>query len=108
MSYIIESLLTAKFSNVFNASASAFHAAEQPPIGNRQACTRQFSDYFRAPSLQPSYKHKPCLKPHRLGRQNEATSGLYKGSSQHQPCTALGLQQRFIADQTDRERLRRY
>ncbi|MCE7766386.1 hypothetical protein GQL56_27505 [Pseudomonas putida] len=108
MSYIIESSLTAKFSNVFNASASAFHAAKQPPIGNRQTCTRQFSDDFRAPRMLPPYKHKPCLKPDRLGRQNEATAGLYKGSSQRQPCTVLGLQQRFIADQTDRERLRRY
>ncbi|WP_140387977.1 hypothetical protein [Pseudomonas putida] len=108
MSYIIESLLTAKFGNVFNASASVFHAAKQPPIGNRQTCTRQFSDHLRAPRLLHPYKHKPCLKPYGLGRQNEATSGLYKGSSQRQPSTALGLQRRFIADHLARERLRKY
>ncbi|WP_043203567.1 hypothetical protein [Pseudomonas putida] len=108
MSYIIESSLNAKFSNVFYASAAAFLAAEQPHIGNRQTCKRQFSDHFRAPRLLPPYKHKPCLKPDGLGLQNEATPGLYQGSSQRQPCIARDLQQRFIADQTVRERLRRY
>ncbi|HFL2190109.1 TPA: hypothetical protein ACG3DQ_005193 [Pseudomonas putida] len=35
MSYIIESLLNASSSDVFNAGTSAFNAAEQPPIVKR-------------------------------------------------------------------------
>ncbi|MEX5507339.1 hypothetical protein Q1J61_26450 [Pseudomonas putida] len=51
MSYIIESSLNLKFSNVFHAWASAFHGVDQPLIGNSTSLHASISDHFCANGL---------------------------------------------------------
>jgi len=62
MSYIIESSLNLKFSNVFHAWASAFHAVNNHSSATLEACMRQFQITFAPPGCRLSSKHKPCLK----------------------------------------------
>ncbi|UVL78690.1 hypothetical protein LOY24_00670 [Pseudomonas putida] len=108
MSYIIERSLSLKFSNVFHAWTSAFDAVEQPLIGNSKSLRASISDHFCATGCRISSKHKPCLKSHGRKLQIQTAAGLHRRASLHQRVNALGLEQRFVEEQTDRERLRRY